>query len=493
MYETFFQLKQQPFGAVPSPEFYFPGEASDMARQSLVRCIDRDEGVGVVIGPVGSGKTMLAEVLRTQFEKRFQVVLLPGMRLYSRKSLLQSLLAALGKRYERRDEGEMRLALIDYVSSSEESGEGLLLLVDEAHSLSLRILNEMRLLTNLVRNGSSRVRLVLLGAPSLEEHLTHPKLISLAQRITARCYLDSFNASETRSYIQAQIAAAGGAPSLFTQEALSAVYTATDGVPRLVNQVCDHALVLAFTEGVEQIDARAVEEAWSDLQQLPLPFSASAPSESGDEGSSVIEFASLDDDEEDAFENQELDSGDLDSDLEALGEPLDILEMSAPTETPVADPKASQTQSENVALLETSEPLRMPVVTPAVDPFATFTQLNDEEVVVDPFPSLTESEAVTVSPAAVGPALVVTPGPLDAPIESRAPIEPSTPGSETIPMDDSFPLQSEVAAAPTVKFEAAPQVAPPREEPKPAAAKPVVAPVAGAKQFSSLFSQLRNS
>ena len=117
----------------------------------------------------------------------------------------------------------------------------MLLLVDEAHTLPLRLLEEVRLLTNVVRDGQSRVRLVLAGGMALEERLTSPKLESFHQRIAARCYLQPLGRDETIYYVQEQIRRCGATrTALFTGDAQASVHTATDGIPRLINQVCDH-------------------------------------------------------------------------------------------------------------------------------------------------------------------------------------------------------------------------------------------------------------
>jgi hypothetical protein len=168
----------------------------------------------------------------------------------------------------------------------------MLLVVDEAHTLPLRLLEEIRLITNLVHNGHSRVRLILAGGPALEERLASPKLDSFNQRISARSYLQAFKYDETLAYVRHAIQCAGGsAERIFTPEALAAVHRASDGIPRLVNQLCDHALLLASAAGVSQLGPPAIEEAWSDLQQLPTPWN-SAPG-AAPPAADIIEFGSL--------------------------------------------------------------------------------------------------------------------------------------------------------------------------------------------------------
>ena len=293
MYAAFFGLHTRPFASVPSVDQYFPGEAIEAARQTLIRCIERAAGVGMVVGPSGTGKTLLCRMLAEHFRERLKVAMLCSGRLSTRRALLQAIRYELGQPYRGMDEGELRLALVDYLALGEDCPAGMVLLVDEAHTLPYRLFEEIRMITNLVRDGQPRVRLVLAGGPLLEERLASPKLESFSQRLVARCYLEPLSRGETRQYVQAQIDGAGGqGTELFAEEACGAVYQATDGVPRLINQVCDHALLLAFAAGDGQVDASCVEEAWADLQQLPTPYT----SETGAGGvQGVVEFGGLDD------------------------------------------------------------------------------------------------------------------------------------------------------------------------------------------------------
>jgi type II secretory pathway predicted ATPase ExeA len=300
MYESFFELTARPFAAPPLAKRYFAAATAEEARQTLARCVERAEGVGLMMGPAGTGKSLLCQVLAEQFRGALAVALLASGHLCTRRALLQAILFELGLPYRGLDEGDLRLSLIDQLSPRAASAEsraaaGLLLIVDEAHTLPLRLMEELRLITNIVRNGQSRVRLVLVGSPHLEERFASPKLESFNQRVAARCYLEPLDRQQTIDFVRHQIQSVGGNPDrVFDQGALDAVYQAADGIPRLINQVCDHALLLAYAGGVSQLTAAGIEEAWSDLQQLPTPASATAGAPAKDEAGGVIEFGSLD-------------------------------------------------------------------------------------------------------------------------------------------------------------------------------------------------------
>lgn len=292
MYESFFRFTSRPFVAAPLVSSYFASESAELARQTLTRSIDRAEGPGLIIGPAGVGKTLLCRMLAARFQETFQVAMLSSTRILTRKALLQNILFELGLPYRNMEEGELRLSLLDHLQPNEECPNGILLIVDEAHSLPLRLLEEIRMITNLVRDGQPRVRLVLAGGAKLEEKFASPKLESFNQRIAARCYLEPFGREDTIDYVLSRLGAAGGnADAIFDEGARRAIYQATDGIPRLINQVCDHALVMAFAGGRQRIDAAGVEEAWADLQQLPGPWhETAAPETSG----ASIEFGELD-------------------------------------------------------------------------------------------------------------------------------------------------------------------------------------------------------
>lgn len=292
MYEAFFKFRTRPFSPVPQPKNYFPTDVIEHARRALERAIERGEGPGLVIGPPGTGKTLLCHLLAERFNGAFAVAFLTGGRLKSCQALLQQIHYELGLEYRGLDEGELRLSLIDFLEPAADGQQGLLLLIDEAHTLPFRLLDEVRLITNLIRDGQPRVRVVLAGGPVLEERFASPKLQSFAQRIAARCYLEPLNRAETIGYVRAQLAGAGGDPAqLIDEEALQSVYLATDGIPRLVNQICDHALVLAALGGQTKLTSEAIDEAWADLQQLPAPWTPGEVCE--DAGSQIVEFGHL--------------------------------------------------------------------------------------------------------------------------------------------------------------------------------------------------------
>ncbi len=322
MYEAHFGLNGRPFTSTPKVDLYFPATAIEQARATLARAVERGEGVGMVIGPSGTGKTLLFRLLARQFSDAFDVAFLTCGRLSTPRNLLQAILYELAQPYRDMDDGECRLALAEFLRDRQKCARGVVLLVDEAHTLSLRLLEELRVLTNLMPDDEPRLRLVLAGGSMLEDRLASPRLDSLNQRLVGRCYLESLNRSETEQYVQAQIDAVGGQGSmLFSAEVCKSIHQATDGVPRLINQVCDHALLLACAGGQRELRPAIIDEAWADLQQLPTPWNGES-SENAEE-TDVIEFGSLDDM-----------PPDLPSDKESEVQPLRISPMDEGSEQP---------------------------------------------------------------------------------------------------------------------------------------------------------------
>ena len=293
------QRSDRPFLSHPQVGRYFPAASIEDARRRLARSIERGEGPGVVFGAAGTGKSMLLQVLAAQYHERFDVVLLACAQMQTRRGLLQAIHFELGLAHQQRDEGELRLSLLDHLLSADQTSAGLLLLVDEAQSLPTQLLEEIRVIGNLARNGAPRVRVVLAGLPTLEERLTSPDLDSFNQRLAARCYLTPFARAETTQYVQSQVAACGADPQqIFATNAWDSLFSTTDGVPRLVNQLCDRAMLHADEQGLPRIDGPAIQKAWADLQQLPAPADASNDiAEQAAQRNHAIEFGSLGADE----------------------------------------------------------------------------------------------------------------------------------------------------------------------------------------------------
>lgn len=292
MYEELFQSAARPFRATPDARYYFPHDAIETARQTVLRAVSRAEGPVVVMGGAGLGKSLLGELVSNDFRTQFDVVKLQAARVDSRQALLQNILFELRLPYRDLSEGELRLSIIDQLAPSDlRAPGGLLIIVDEAHTLAAEMLEELRQISNITRDGQPRAQVVLIGSMGLEDTFASPKMESFNQRLAARCYLTPMSREQTRQYVEHQIAAAGYRPNEFiTADGLNSVYAASEGVPRLANQIMDHALVLAITNNQCPVSASLIEEAWADLQQLPAPWQSAADRQ---QQGAAVEFGEL--------------------------------------------------------------------------------------------------------------------------------------------------------------------------------------------------------
>ncbi len=448
--EDFFGLSGRPFAAAPRSDRYFPADSIEAARSTVVRAVERLEGPALVIGPVGSGKSLLCRVVAEHFRGSFRVAALAGGRINSRRTLWQAVLYELGLPYRGMDDGELRLAVVGHLTGVQASAKPVLILVDEAHALSPRLLDELRTLNDLTCDGQPAIRLVMTGGPSLEEHFAHPKLEAFSQRLAARCYLEPLSRDETAQFIRAQIEACdASADALFHADAFAAVFRATDGVPRLVNQVCDHALVLAYADGVTDISAELVEQAWADLQQLPTPWSAPEPRSSSRSGG-AIEFGRLDDEpfEPDTespsvrFPTERVvrraDSSD-NADEDDADEVAQTFDDTHEDEFSIhsAHDDGRQRQDDFVPADEAAQ-VELTVVESAADPFGE--PFDEEETVVDRYAALDETRTATKP---------LAPPPKPAPRStSTAPAASAAPPSDGAPQAEPPPTATVVISRP---------------------------------------------
>ncbi|HEY3963475.1 MAG TPA: AAA family ATPase [Planctomycetaceae bacterium] len=271
MYEAYFNLPRRPFSATPDSSCFFATEAIQEIVDQLVLRAETGEGIGVVTGAAGTGKTLLCRRIAADLAPRMTPVFLANSNFPTRRALLQSILFELGRKYSGLEEQELRLAIFGMLRELTLVGHGAVIIVDEAHLLSDRLLEELRLLACLSEEGQPLARVILAGQPALEERLVSPRLEALNQRIACQLYLEPLTRRESIDYVAFRISWAGGqAPQMFNEGALDSIATAAAGLPRCLNQLCDHALLLTFVQEQPCVTAEIVAEALHDLQQLPL-------------------------------------------------------------------------------------------------------------------------------------------------------------------------------------------------------------------------------
>lgn len=273
MYEALFDLKRRPFAATPDPNCWYHCDRYQAVLDELLVCAEQGQGVGIVVASPGVGKTLLCERLVRDIGEPFTSVLLRHATFQSRRAFLQTLLAELAQPFDLATDQELRLSLMPVLRGLGQQGRALLLVVDEAHQLSESILEELRILSDLAVEGRPLVRLILCGQLSLEEKLAHPQLQALNQRVRAHISVPPLTLAESADYIDYRITWAGGrTDEIFEPAALDAICRAADGVPRCLNQLCDHVLLLAYVGEQRPVPVDLVHDALDDLQHLPLSW-----------------------------------------------------------------------------------------------------------------------------------------------------------------------------------------------------------------------------
>lgn len=262
MYPTHFGFRQRPFPATPDPARYYPSTSHERAIARLLGGLADGEGVMVLTGTPGTGKTLLCHCLLERLDGHTGIAFLTNSHLGSRADLLQAVLYDLSLPYEGRGEQELRLALTDHLLCGYEQGRGTILIVDEAQHLRVDLLEELRLLGNLEARSGKALQVVLVGQPALLETLRRPELTALWQRVAVRVEVGPLALQEAADYLLHHVRIAGGRPErLFVDEALELLARQTHGVPRLLNQAAHQALQLAAEAGSAEVDAEAALEA----------------------------------------------------------------------------------------------------------------------------------------------------------------------------------------------------------------------------------------
>jgi general secretion pathway protein A len=269
MYKTFFGLTRNPFEISPDPYFLFATAHHNEALASIVHGVMRHKGFVVVSGEVGTGKTLLVrcllQILR-QHDIASANVFNPCL---SPLDFLRYVMRDLGINTTGKDKGSLLLELNNYLIARHRRNATTVLIVDEAQLLEPELLEEIRLLTNLETSQQKLLQIVLVGQPELDQKMDSPDLRQLKQRIAMRCQLSPLQEHETRSYILRRLQRAGSnsqATTIFPDETLASVHRYSKGIPRLINTVCENALIAAYASKSQSVSADVIEDVARDLR-----------------------------------------------------------------------------------------------------------------------------------------------------------------------------------------------------------------------------------
>jgi len=264
MYESFYGFKEKPFQISPDPSFLYLSPNHNHALQYLEYGIERNIGIILLTGEVGSGKTTLIQYLRQQLGQNLEVVVIANTNL-SADDLVSYVLIELNIQPDANSKALNINLFKAYLKSLDAEGRRLVLIIDEAQNLPKDALEEIRMLSNFQADDGMPLQIFLIGQPELRTILKSPGMHQLRQRIAVNYHLNGLNREDTRNYIEYRLQKAGGAKNLFSAKAVELIFQTTSGIPRSINILCDSSLLYGFAEEVDTIDAEVVKSVLNEL------------------------------------------------------------------------------------------------------------------------------------------------------------------------------------------------------------------------------------
>lgn len=261
MYETFYSFREKPFSLLPDPAFLFLARQHSTALAVLEYGLVNQAGFTVVTGEIGCGKTTLIRHVLNTLGQDITVGLLSNTQ---RGELLQWVLLAFGLDYRGKEKVALYETFLEFIIDEYAKNRRTVLIIDEAQNLGIDALEELRMLSNVNADKDQVLQLILVGQPELRAILSRPALIQFAQRVAVDYFLGPLENEQIGSYIRHRLEIAGGDPALFKPEACQLVYHHSGGIPRLINLLCDTALVYGYAAGKQKIDVELVREVVQD-------------------------------------------------------------------------------------------------------------------------------------------------------------------------------------------------------------------------------------
>jgi len=288
MYEAFYGLTSKPFQLIPDPSFYFGSKQHSRAKAYLEYGVSRNEGFVVITGEIGAGKTT---ILRTLIEGLHGSNVVTGHLVTTQlgaEDTLRMVGAAFGFKVKDVPKSELLITLEAFLISQTSQGKRCLLIVDEAQNLSMRAVEELRMLSNFQFGNQALLQSFLIGQPEFREILQRPEMEQFRQRVAATCHIGPLDREETQAYIEHRLKRAGSTDKpTWGEGAFDAIYKATRGIPRRINSVCDRVLLLGFLSNRSDLTVDDVNEVVRELEQenavparpAPPPPPEGAPAE----------------------------------------------------------------------------------------------------------------------------------------------------------------------------------------------------------------------
>jgi len=292
MYEKFYGLKEKPFNILPDPDYLYMSTGHGNAFTHLEYAIMENKGFVVVTGEIGSGKTTLLNYLISKIQQDVQIGLV-NQTYVTPTQFIKMVCQDFELPVENLDKAEMVDTLHEFLLSQFTMKERVILIIDEAQNLTPRTMEELRMLSNLEAEKHHLIQMILVGQPELKYKLQRPDLIQFAQRVTVNCHLNGLNQDEVTQYIRYRLKVGGSEKmDLFDDGAINSIYKYSSGIPRLINVLCDSALIYGFADSIKQIDRSIVENVVSERKDGGL-FTDANESAGSDVSSDQIESSDM--------------------------------------------------------------------------------------------------------------------------------------------------------------------------------------------------------
>jgi general secretion pathway protein A len=268
MYTKFYGFKEKPFEITPDPRFLYLSDNHKEGLAQLMYAVREKKGFTVITGEVGTGKTLLVQTLLSKLNGNIRTAYLFNPRLDS-TDFIQYICEDLGLNGPKKSKGEYIAQLHHFLMACYANNENVVLIIDEAQNLDPELLEEVRLLTNLETPKKKLLQIILLGQPELNEILDDPQCRQLKQRVSLRYHIEPLKREETEEYIERRLKMAGAVnPYFFHPKAIDKIYKYTTGIPRLINIVCDNALLTGYADDQKMIGKPVIREVIRDLEGL---------------------------------------------------------------------------------------------------------------------------------------------------------------------------------------------------------------------------------
>jgi len=268
MYLQHYGLREMPFNITPDPRYLFFSRQHREAVNSLVYGIEQRAGFMALVGEVGSGKTTVCRAVLSRLPAGVETALVLNPCLTGNQ-LMQAILQDLGVEARTRDRLRLVEMLNQFLLDRANRGVNVAVVIDEAQDMSPELMEQVRLLSNLETDAHKLMQMVLAGQPELDRRLAMSELRQLRQRISIRCVLDPLEPEDVRGYVGHRLRIAGADDAgLFDDAALRVVHRASHGIPRLINKVCDRAMLAGFAAGVRRIGAAECKRAVREMEGI---------------------------------------------------------------------------------------------------------------------------------------------------------------------------------------------------------------------------------